>query len=1365
MSLTTPKYFASRKWLAGLILSVLVATSFFINPEPAASSTLVSVPVVIKDESGEPISGETLEVCHQGSGEWECDRTSPSDVDGVVTISESLPNGSGYIQMSAGGYPTYSQNWQGVDFNQGVPNWHPTLVLYETTWITVEVTVVDEQNPNLRIDNEWVQVSTQMGSGEFTWTMNDWKPTVDGVATFYLDANRWGEYPIIAEVGIGGYSSFQPDEAEVAIDGLAGEALLETRSVSYTLSGTITDENDVLLANREICMFYHHPNTQKRIEFDFVTNENGAYEIQGVGHNWVHFEPIACGYYDDSITYDSFNGYDVEIDLATSTAELNVQFTKTGIEVLVLDENEIPAAFVQIGLDEVDPQEGAPNWRREAVTNQAGIAYFSSLQEDTSYELSYKSQDRLGEAARFKDTLIPQVVRTHEERNHITPATLEVEWVDEFPDTPVTVSGRVLTAELDEDGMLVFVDGELSEVAVPNATVQVNANFGPQGSNYIGFRARTDENGKFSVTGLPYGYIGLEISAKGQRSVKQGFEATEAKGALHELGTFRLRPSTAGEFSYAGTLRDNNGAPIPEMELVLHNPFESGRGVHEVTTDAQGKFSFTGLNEGHHWMYANSNWEEYEWASWGFNLTSSRPSVSLVLYKRGAGIVGPEAIISGRVIEYLDVEGIEAAVGVENICVDVYPVEGGHMSRGTTDADGYWTATGLVDGEDYYVGNPATCPDADGESQGQRFDFENQYEWPQPSDQVVTAREEGGTPHLWTYKEVSATGTGSISGRVKDAESYGNLANVTINIERENGGKIIAPVTTDSRGEYEISNLPAGVYYLNISGISIGEDSYWETWLSVEVTTEPNRANILLYKRASESEDLGDWISTLYGKVFDENGRPHGLAKVEVYDPSLEYTVGWGETDNDGNFEISNLPNLTDLILKIFPWWTEIAVYFDEITIETNEKDMGNIELLPGNAIVGEVANIPQGVEVRKIFAELVDAETGAFIIAAEVDSETGQYRIGQVPAGDYKVRFTQNSKGNVWSEFAQDSVSMNPVYWNNTLFGTPDISQATEISVTAGTRVPAKNISFSEGSIIQGDISIESSSGPIPLSGNRFLYANLMKKGSDEVWSYHSWADISASSNYRFQFVGLAPGEYKIEFFDSRTGNNALTSNVTQIINLGVETLTEQRAPERRELNHLMSIAPPQTSAAAFDLDDLGAATLLELKNQISVAASSSPGSEIEVFVGTEFAGEYVSAFANSSPVLLGDWKQVDSRGFVRVNIPTSLPAGEHRIATQDSRGVVFGWAPITIKGPDIAAASPTVEKAKSRNSMSVVEAEPEEVEKNPANTEEIVAEPLAPESKADDWLLPLAAGFLLVVVAGSALAVRSRRLSSPRK
>jgi hypothetical protein len=126
---------------------------------------------------------------------------------------------------------------------------------------------------------------------------------------------------------------------------------------------------------------------------------------------------------------------------------------------------------------------------------------------------------------------------------------------------------------------------------------------------------------------------------------------------------------------------------------------------------------------------------------------------------------------------------------------------------------------------------------------------------------------------------------------------------------------------------------------------------------------------------------------------------------------------------------------------------------------------------------------------------------------------------------------------------------------------------------------------------------------------------------------------------------------------------------------------------------------------------------------------------------------------------VVLGDWQQVNSQGYIKVKIPTTLPAGSHRIAAQDSRGIVFGWAPITIKGPDVAVASPTVKKAKPRASMSVVEAE-----QKPATPEEAVAAP-AETNSSGDWLLPLAGGFLFIAAVGSAWALRTRRVGIRRK
>jgi hypothetical protein len=117
------------------------------------------------------------------------------------------------------------------------------------------------------------------------------------------------------------------------------------------------------------------------------------------------------------------------------------------------------------------------------------------------------------------------------------------------------------------------------------------------------------------------------------------------------------------------------------------------------------------------------------------------------------------------------------------------------------------------------------------------------------------------------------------------------------------------------------------------------------------------------------------------------------------------------------------------------------------------------------------------------------------------------------------------------------------------------------------------------------------------------------------------------------------------------------------------------------------MEVAPPEMSAEAFDLDDLGAERLAELVNEISIPENASSGSELDIFVGTEFSGEFVSAFANSTPVLLGDWRQVNAEGYITVSIPLELTEGSHRIAVQDSKGVVFGWAPLSVVDADSAS------------------------------------------------------------------------------
>jgi hypothetical protein len=733
-----------------------------------------------------------------------------------------------------------------------------------------------------------------------------------------------------------------------------------------------------------------------------------------------------------------------------------------------------------------------------------------------------------------------------------------------------------------------------------------------------------------------------------------------------------------------------------------------------------------------------------------------------------------QAIISGRVVEYLDTAGPTGAVPIAGVCVEVFPTQGGSGTIATTDATGEWLASGLVEGEEYFVGTPSQCPDED--IQLEIFDLPSKYEFPQPSSSLVEAKEDGGIKHQWSYMEVSSSGPGSLTGRVKDAEDYANLPGVLLRLERIRGGIEIEPQFTDDRGEYSFENLPAGDYLLIIEGAFIGDYEYQESTISVDVRDIPNRVNAILGRTSSEP-----LTGIFSGVVRDEFSELHEKGLVEVFEASNRGFWRTAQTNQNGEFQIDGLPLDKLLSYRIIPYWSEIARSIGTFTIpspspeeETAEFDR-DVNLEKGSSISGHVFDIPQGQFTKPIIAELLqhDGEEYQVVNSSVVNRVTGLYEIGQVPIGSYKIRFTQNPSGSYSGSSIEESISMKPVYWNGSRLGTSSLDGAVQINIVSeGEAIASKNVAFSRGAIMQGSLSVETSNGVTPLSGSRSVSVDLYEDISGD-WQLVTSAKISGLSEYEYQFVGLAEGNYIMHFIDSRRGENSLTSNYygnSTTRNLAdliaIEDLESIENTRPQILNHVMSMAAPERSAEAFDLDDLNAEILAQLEGEIALSPEAASGSDLEIFVGTEFAGEFVSAYANSTPVLLGDWKQVDSRGYVTVTIPTNLPDGSHRIAAQDSRGVVFGWAPISIKPPDAVAANPSTNpaatEAKPAAPKTGVDPGTEEEKNEQANKEEIEAATLAGESSSSDWLVPLAGGFLLVLSAASAWAYRSRRVST---
>jgi hypothetical protein len=296
------------------------------------------------------------------------------------------------------------------------------------------------------------------------------------------------------------------------------------------------------------------------------------------------------------------------------------------------------------------------------------------------------------------------------------------------------------------------------------------------------------------------------------------------------------------------------------------------------------------------------------------------------------------AIIRGNVSEYKDINGPASAVPVTAACIYAYHSGGGMGHSATTDATGNWSISGLVDGEtyNYYLQDSCTyVPNAP-----TRFDYINKYEYPNQQTTLV-AKNSGSTPGAMLLKEISRTGAGSVSGRVKDADDYTNLPGVSVTISRANGGIVISPVVTDSRGEYSFPSLPAGDYYLQIGNFESQDETHYASWVSVEVGTDANRVNAFLTKVPSKT--LSGVVSGKRSKVKEIILSNYIIQNALVSYPDKEYYDG---------LRISNGRNgsLGGLFLKRFNWFFDYknnVVYFkkNKLYDQPFEYNMSGLEI------------------------------------------------------------------------------------------------------------------------------------------------------------------------------------------------------------------------------------------------------------------------------------------------------------------------------------------------------------------------------------------------------------------------------------
>lgn len=994
---------------------------------------------------------------------------------------------------------------------------------------------------------------------------------------------------------------------------------------------------------------------------DASTNAAGVYSIPSVPLSNVSLQQGICNNYTPP-TYDSITSFNHIAGNASETH--NIALTRTGIRVRVL-EGSNPAASVSIKATRVGGQYPA---EFSATSDAQGYAIFAGLTPGDTYRISYPSSMFQNGGGQKYDSKTNESTVTVPSTGSVAEETLVLTRTNGYPTTPVTISGAIVSG--------------LNSTPVPNARVSAYAQ-SMSGGQGVSVNTIADSAGNYVLSELPYGTVNVSVTASGYKSTSANLTSSEAGGTAY-TADFNVRSAAAGNLRYKGTLKER-GTNTPIVNQTLYLNSLGGSEPLSVTTGPSGEFLFEGLAVGVYYLNASSwldeTYEPLPWTQSYLVLSQSELQAQLTLNRRSVGT----ATASGFVGSYLDSAGADSAVGMPETTVYLHPWSGGQGVQATTDNGGRWEVTGLLDGEKYWV----SVMNADSSR------------WEYPNSEPVVARANGGSPHSLLFKEVTA-GSGSLTGRVKDASTYSNLEGISVSLHRLQGGAAARVATTNERGEYSFDNLPAGEHYLYISDAS---GDYKSAFMLAEIGSGANRINALL-------NSVTNAPGTVSGIIKDERGIPMPGATVQIWDSKDSTIGGSAQTGPDGRYRITGIPVSKRLNFKVEPTWDlryEVTSYLDTIQIPSSNPEFTKSIQLDNSALVtGRVGGIPSTGNVPTVFVQLINSGSMTVVATDWVDPESGQYTIPSVPQGSYYLLFTQNGKqesytgGNEGFGSAgpmSELVSLEPLYWDGTSGGASDIDDATTISVSRGDRVSNTTINMTRGSSIKGLVTVDTPNGASKLTGTRFIQVNIYKKkldGSYEAIGYPK--SVDGFSNSQLEIAGLAQGTYKLKFEDLRQGANSLQTSY----NGGASTLAS--APEiyvgrqtTVTVNQTMSIAAPQRSAEAFDLDDLGSARLAELEGQIELDSILEPGQQTDVYVGLEFAGQYVSAVANSTPVTLGGWQQVDKNGYITVAMPASL-SGEHRIAVQDAESQVIGWSEVQLVKESNSAKSTTGSSAQRR-------------------------------------------------------------------
>jgi hypothetical protein len=465
---------------------------------------------------------------------------------------------------------------------------------------------------------------------------------------------------------------------------------------------------------------------------------------------------------------------------------------------------------------------------------------------------------------------------------------------------------------------------------------------------------------------------------------------SDNQGSL--TATVSLTGSISGRVSQDSDGTGISGVTINAAQPINFSSFSNAFNLFNAVTDTDGNYTIT-APAGYYYvctMFGGSYIRKcYDTAipnpvAVPVVQTQNTPDINFSLALGGS--------ISGNVVRDSDGGNVSSA------SYTVFDSNWNALAYGSTNSAGYYQATGLPPGN-YYIQMIAS---------GLAKEYYGNTASRSAAVPVIVAQfaDTGGI-------NFSLGATGSISGRVRRLSNGSGLMFASVRAIDSNWNSVASAYSTDASGNYTITGLTPGRYYVATSSVSSGTDSYFADHIYNNTLNGYAAVSVAVTGGATTSGidfNLGVSGKSISGRITRaSDGAGIGNVQVIVYD-SDGYIIKSAASLPNGNYSITGLaPGRYSIGTK------QTNRYADTFhnPVDLGTSDIFNIDfsLENGLSIYGSILRASNGDPIN---GARVDAYDNAWnYVASGYSDRMGSYSIEGLSAGNYYLK-TYNSLGYV---------------------------------------------------------------------------------------------------------------------------------------------------------------------------------------------------------------------------------------------------------------------------------------------------------------------------------------------------------------